>query len=81
MIDVVQDLETLGPDGRTISSLSQKDLQKLSEASPSPNASATFTTNLTVPAAFGEGTYTARFTIRDLAGNAQKDHEVSFSLP
>jgi hypothetical protein len=81
MIDVVQDLETLGPDGRTISSLSQNDLQKLSEASPTPNASATFTTNLTVPTAFGEGTYTARFTIRDLAGNTRKDHEVSFSLP
>jgi hypothetical protein len=80
-IDVVPDLETIGPDGSRIAKLSQKGLKEITEPTDGPNASARFNSTLSVPNAYGDGTYTARFTIRDRATGARKVHEVPFALP
>jgi hypothetical protein len=80
-IDVVQDLETLGPDGSRIASLSKKGLKEIAQSTNTPNASATFNSTLSVPSSFGEGTFTARFTIRDRVAGTKKVHEVPFALP
>jgi hypothetical protein len=80
-MDLVEDLETIGPDGRRIDQLSQVGLETLNESKPSAvGATATFNNSLT----FGKaqpGRYKAVITIRDMVGRKTKKHEVAFNLP
>jgi hypothetical protein len=80
-MDLAEDLETIGPDGRRIDALSKVGLETLNETKPSAvGATATFNNSLT----FGKaepGRYKAVITIRDLVGRKTKKHEVPFSLP
>ena len=80
-MDLVEDLETIAPDGRRIDQLSQVGLETLKQSKPSAvGATATFSNSLT----FGKaqpGRYKAVITIRDLVGRKTKKHEVAFNLP
>jgi hypothetical protein len=78
-MELVEDLETFGPDGERIADLSRLGLKTLDEAS-APGQPATFNTTLT----FGRpepGSYKAAITIRDMVGIKLKKHEVPFDLP
>lgn len=79
-IDLLGDLETLGPSGR-IDSLSKDGFYALRETTASPDgAYADFRTDLTFAQA-PPGGYTVRVTIRDQIGGGRKTHLVTFSLP
>jgi FHA domain/Domain of unknown function (DUF4864) len=81
-MDLVEDLETVGPDGQRLPSLSRMGLETL--RSPTTDATgnkAEFTNTLTFPDSTPPGAYVARFTIRDHVGQNMKTHEVRFDLP
>jgi hypothetical protein len=78
-MELVEDLETFGPDGERIADLSRVGLKTLEDSSL-PGQPATFDTTLT----FGPpepGSYKAVITIRDMVGRKIKKHEVPFDLP
>jgi hypothetical protein len=80
-MDLVEDLETLGPDGKQLSALSRMGLETLRDrTAQASGASAEFTNtlNFTDPS---PGAYVARLTIRDNVGQDLKTHEVKFDLP
>jgi hypothetical protein len=80
-MDLAEDLETIGPDGQRLPSLSRMGLETLrertSQASGSPAEFAN-TLNFIAPT---PGAYVARLTIRDHVGQNLKTHEVRFDLP
>jgi len=80
-VDLAEDLETIGADGRRIDELSRVGLESYNHTAPSAtDATATFNTVLTFsqPEA---GRYKANITIRDLVGQKSQKHEVPFDLP
>jgi hypothetical protein len=80
-MDLVEDLETLGPDGQRLPLLSRMGLQTLrSPATDATGNRAEFTNTLKFTDA-NPGAYVARFTIRDHIGQNMKTHEVRFDLP
>jgi hypothetical protein len=80
-IDLVGDLQTLGPDGEEISDLTRPGFHRLERSSSSGFDGASFTTELSFPRGFPAGTYVVRLGIRDLVGGGAGAHEVSFELP
>jgi hypothetical protein len=79
-IDLLGDLETLGPGGR-IDSLSKDGFYTLRETTATAEgAYADFKTDLTFTQA-PPGDYTVRVTLRDQVGGSRKTHLVTFSLP
>jgi hypothetical protein len=81
-VDLVEDLETLAPNGTRIDELSRVGLQSFNQTSSSATgAAATFKTSLTF-AKPDPGAYKAIITIRDLVGGLKSsEHEVAFNLP
>ena len=80
-MDLVEDLETMGPDGQRLSGLSKMGLRSLKErTTQASGASGEFvnTLSFTNPT---PGSYVARLTIRDEVGRNFKTHEVPFDLP
>jgi hypothetical protein len=81
-MDLVEDLETVGPDGQRLPALSRMGLKTLRDpTSDSTGNQAEFTNTLTFPDSTPPGAYVARFTIRDHIGQNMKTHEVRFDLP
>jgi FHA domain/Domain of unknown function (DUF4864) len=81
-MDLVEDLETTGPDGRRLPALSRMGLETLRRpTADSTGNTAEFTNTLTFPDSTPPGAYVARFTIRDDVGKHMKTHEVRFDLP
>ncbi|HUG54060.1 MAG TPA: DUF4864 domain-containing protein [Vicinamibacteria bacterium] len=81
-MDLVEDLETVGPGGRTLPALSRMGLQTLRERTTrATGTSAEFTNTLNFTGAPAPGRYVARLTIRDEVGRGLKTHEVPFDLP
>lgn len=80
-IDLVGDLQTLGPTGEEISDLTRPGFHRLERSSASGFDGASFTTELSFPRGFPSGTYVVRLGIRDLVGGGAGAHEVSFELP
>jgi hypothetical protein len=80
-VDLVEDLETIGPDGSRLEDLSRVGLQNFKQTAASrDNATATFNTSLTF-ARPEPGRYKAVIGIRDLVGNRSSRLEVPFELP
>jgi pSer/pThr/pTyr-binding forkhead associated (FHA) protein len=80
-LNLVEDLETYGPDGRRIDELSRVGLQTFNQTTASAtDAAATFNTTLTFSQP-DRGRYRALITIRDMIGNKSKKQDVSFDLP
>ncbi len=80
-LNLVEDLETFGPDGRRLDGLSRVGLETFNRTTASAtDPTATFNTALTF-AKPEPGKYRAVVTIRDLIGNKTKKQEVSFDLP
>jgi len=80
-VDLAEDLETIGPDGRRIEELSRVGLETFNQTMASAtDATATFNTSLTFSKP-DPGRYKAILTIRDLVGAKSKRHEVPFDLP
>lgn len=80
-VDLAEDLETFGPDGRRIDELSREGLETFNQTTTSAtDATATFNTSLTFSRP-DPGRYRAALTIRDLVGGKSKRHEVPFDLP
>jgi FHA domain len=80
-VDLAEDLETLGADGKRIEELSRVGLETFNQTLASAtDATATFNTTLTFSRP-DPGTYKAILTIRDLVGVKSKRHEVGFDLP
>jgi hypothetical protein len=80
-MDLAEDLETLGPDGKTLPALSRMGLETLRERTDqATGASAEFTNTLNFSDA-PPGSYIARLTIRDNVGQDLKTHDVKFDLP
>jgi hypothetical protein len=79
-MDLIEDLETIGPGGQKLPALSRMGLQTLRErTAQATGTSAEFKNNLNFvnPA---PGRYVARLTIRDEVGQSFKTHEVPFDL-
>jgi hypothetical protein len=80
-VDLAEDLETFGADGKRIDELSRSGLETYNQTTKSAaDATATFNTSLT----FSQpepGRYKAVITIRDMVGLKSKKHEVPFDLP
>jgi hypothetical protein len=80
-LDLAEDLETFGPDGRRLDELSRADLETFNQTTASAiDATATFKTSLTF-ARPDPGKYRAIITIRDKIGGKSQNHEVPFDLP
>jgi hypothetical protein len=81
-MDLAEDLETVGPDGQRLPTLSRMGLQTLREkTTDATGTSAEFNNSLTFPDSTPPGAYVARFTIRDHVGQHMKTHEVRFDVP
>jgi hypothetical protein len=80
-VDLAEDLETLGPDGKRIEELSRVGLETFDRTLTSATgAAATFNNSLTFTKP-DPGKYTAILTIRDLVGQKSGRREVPFDLP
>jgi uncharacterized protein DUF4864 len=80
-VDLAEDLETFGADGRRIDELSRAGLETYNQTTKSAaDATATFNTSLTFSQP-DPGRYKAVITIRDMVGLKSKKHEVPFDLP
>jgi hypothetical protein len=80
-VDLAEDLETRGPDGRRIDELSRAGLETYNRTTASAtDATATFNTSLTFTQP-DPGRYKAVMTIRDMVGQKSQKHEVPFDLP
>ena len=81
-MDLVEDVDTIGPTGEPVPGLQQKEVERLRSAtSLDQGAIANFTTKLTLSEGTAAGRYTVRLTIRDQVGGGAKTHEVAFDLP
>ena len=81
-MDLVEDVETVGPTGQGVPGLQQKEVEHLrSTTSMEQGAIANFTTKLTLAGDSAAGRYLVRLTIRDQVGGSAKTHEVAFDLP
>jgi type II secretory pathway pseudopilin PulG len=81
-MDLIEDLETLGPGGQKLPALSRMGLQMLRErTTQATGTSAEFTNTLNFTNSPTPGRYVARLTIRDEVGKGMKTHEVPFDLP
>jgi len=82
VMDLVEDVDTIGPTGEAVPGLQQKEVERLrSTTSMDQGAIANFTTKLTLSEGTAAGRYVVRLTIRDQVGGGAKTHEVSFDLP
>jgi hypothetical protein len=80
-VNLTEDLETVGPDGRRIDELSRAGLEGYNHTTTSAtDASATFNNALTFTRP-EPGRYKAVITIRDNIGLKDKKHEIPFDLP
>jgi hypothetical protein len=80
-VDLAEDLETVGPDGRRIDELSRVGLESYNHTTASAtDATATFNTSLTFTQP-DPGKYKAVMTVRDMVGQKSQKHEVPFDLP
>lgn len=80
-VDLAEDLETFGPDGKRIEELSRVGLETFNHTTTSAtDATATFNTSLTFSKP-DPGKYRAILTIRDMVGMKREKHEVPFDLP
>lgn len=80
-VDLAEDLETFGADGRRMDELSRAGLETFDRTTTSAtDATATFKTSLTF-ARPDPGKYRALITIRDKVGQKSKQREVTFDLP
>jgi hypothetical protein len=80
-MDLVEDLQTLGPDGQPVDALSRLGLLKVSEPDEPERTRKVLTNSLTFPDSTPAGAYVARFTVRDHIGQNMKTHDVRFDLP
>jgi FHA domain len=81
-MDLAEDLETLGPDGRKLPALSRMGLKTLRERTAQQTGnSAEFSNTLSFASSPAAGSYVARLTIRDDVGQNLKTHDVRFDLP
>jgi hypothetical protein len=82
VMDLVEDVDTIGPSGEPVPGLQQKEVERLRSAtSMEEGAIANFTTKLTLAGDSVPGRYTVRLTIRDQIGGGAKTHDVAFDLP
>jgi hypothetical protein len=82
VMDLVQDVETLGPDGLRVEPLTRTEFQRVRRpTSLARGAVAPMDTKLTLGEDASPGRYTVRITVRDLVGGAQGTYEVQFDLP
>jgi len=82
VMDLVEDVDTIGPSGEPVPGLQQKEVERLRSAtSMEEGAIANFTTKLTLAGDSVPGRYTVRLTIRDQVGGGAKTHDVAFDLP
>jgi hypothetical protein len=81
-MDLIEDLETFGPDGQRLSALSRMSLETLKDrTTQGSGASAEFVNTLNFTNRPVPGSYVAKLTIRDDVGQNLKTHEVRFDLP
>jgi len=81
-MDLVEDVDTIGPTGEAVPGLQQKEVERLrTPTTMEQGAIANFTTKLTLSDGTAAGRYTVRLTIRDQVGGTAKTHEVAFELP
>ena len=78
--DLVLDLETKGPDGARIPSLSRMELQSRDRPDGTEPPFVDFDVTVTLRDAV-DGAYTARLTVRDQIGRYLQSQDVPFSIP
>lgn len=82
-LDLVEDVETLGPNGQRMDGLSKDGIERrqsaTSESSPPPPQ--TFSTTLTIDPDNPAGLYTVRCTVHDMIGGAKQVVVANFTLP
>ena len=80
-LNLVQDLETLGPDGIKVNSLSQDAIKTLNESGAGEYTSANFSNTLQIPTSFPHGTYTVNLRVHDQVGGTTATSSTTFELP
>jgi hypothetical protein len=82
LMDLVEDVETLGPDGLRVEPLTRTEFQRVQRPTAlARGAVAVMDTKLTLGEDSAPGRYTVRITVRDLVGGAQGTYEVQFDIP
>lgn len=80
-INLVQDLETSGPDGNKLDNLSRDAIKTLNESGPMNYTSANFTNTLTIPTNYPQGTYTVHLRVHDQVGGGTAEESATFEFP
>lgn len=80
-LHLVQDLETLGPDGSKVNSLSQDSIKTLNESGGAEYTSANFSNTLSIPTSYPHGTYTVNLRVHDQIGGATAAESTTFEFP
>lgn len=80
-INLVQDLETSGPDGNRLDILSRDGIKTLNESGQVNYTSANFTNTLTIPLTYPQGTYTVHLKVHDEIGRGVAEDSTSFEFP
>ena len=80
--DLVEDVQTLGPDGQPVPDLSRDEVDRYQgRTSLAQGAVYPFERVLTLDPALTPGTYVVRLTIRDMVGGGQTSRELRFDMP
>ena len=80
-LHLVQDLETLGPDGSKVNSLSQDAIKTLHESGGAEYTSANFSNTLSIPTSYPHGTYTVNLRVHDQIGGSTAAGSTTFEFP
>lgn len=80
-IHLVQDLETLGPDGIKLDNLSADAIKTLTDSGEMQYTSANFTNTLTIPTTYPQGTYTVNLRVHDQIGGGMAEQTTTFEFP
>lgn len=81
-IHLIEDLETLDPQGNVVADLSQKAIKELAESGGYEEyTNANFTNTLTIPTSYPPGKYTAKISVHDRIADKSTDTSVEFEIP
>ncbi|HVR70174.1 MAG TPA: DUF4864 domain-containing protein, partial [Vicinamibacteria bacterium] len=80
--ELVEDVETIGPDGQPVQDLSREEVERYQgRTSLAQGAVYPFERVLTLDPTLTPGTYTVRLTIRDMVGGGRGSRELRFDMP
>lgn len=81
-IHLIEDLETLDPQGNVVADLTKPGIKELAESGAYEEyTNANFTNTLTIPTSYPSGKYTAKITVHDRVAEKSTNTSVDFEIP